>query len=217
MRFCCIRFGQTCIVGQFRSRRGIVFEVDFGSCKMCLPTSAWNDSILFKRVLLRVHDSEPYMRTGITQLSTRLLEESGLSCLWKTPSSPCEKKAAQALCILSSIEILLVGEKSLQTPRHFTAVSTGNWESPIVMQSWEIGVWVATAHLSRHKLSPRAFGEAIYCCCLLWDVLNRSKILPHTWCVSYWQLTNVTIRRLLPAALPMQNSLENLEPPCKIL
>ena len=67
------------IVGQFRVRRGIVFEVDFGSCKMCLPTSAWNDSSLFKRVLLRVHDSEPYMRTGMTQLSTRLFEESGLS------------------------------------------------------------------------------------------------------------------------------------------
>ena len=52
------------IVGNFRATRGIVFEVDFRSCKMLLPTSAWNDSSLFRRVLLRVHDSEPYMRTG---------------------------------------------------------------------------------------------------------------------------------------------------------
>ena len=55
MRSCCIKIKHTLLASSEWEEE--VFEVDFGSCKMCLPTSAWNDSSLFKRILLRVQYS----------------------------------------------------------------------------------------------------------------------------------------------------------------
>ena len=82
--------------GQFKVNSGILFEVNFGSFRMRFPSSAWKDSRVERSVEFNIHDSEPYMRTGRIQHSTKLRDERGLSKPWKAPSWPCEKKAARA-------------------------------------------------------------------------------------------------------------------------
>ena len=65
------------------------------------------------------------MRTGKTQDSTRLLDESGFNKPWKAPKSPLAKKALRALQILSSIDFRLEEFEHHQTPRHLTDSTTG--------------------------------------------------------------------------------------------
>lgn len=67
--------------GHFRARRGILFEVDFGNCRMHLPSFDWNDSSFERSDEFSIHDSDPYIRTGIMQHSTTLMEESGFKRL----------------------------------------------------------------------------------------------------------------------------------------
>ena len=100
------------------------FAVNFGSLRI-LPTSVWNDSNFNSKEALIQQASAPYMRTGMTQDSTRLQDESGFSKLWKAPRSPFAKKALHALQICSSTDFWLEESEHHQTPRHLTDSTTG--------------------------------------------------------------------------------------------
>ena len=59
------------IEGQFRTSRGMVFDVCLGSLSIRLPSSTWKDSSFDRRVEFRTHDSDPYMRTAFNQAARR--------------------------------------------------------------------------------------------------------------------------------------------------
>ena len=70
---------QYLIDGQSRVIKGMLFVVDLGNRRILFPSSAWKDSMRDSRVMFRCQNSDPYMITGITQNSVRLLDESGFS------------------------------------------------------------------------------------------------------------------------------------------
>ena len=70
---------QVLIVGQSSASRGTWFAVNFGSLRILLPTSDWKDSNFDSREALIHQASALYMRTGMTQDSTRLRDEIGFN------------------------------------------------------------------------------------------------------------------------------------------
>ena len=72
--------------GHFRTRRGILLDVHFGDFRICFRSFDWNDSSFESSDTFSIQDSDPYMRTGSTQLSTILLEERGFKRPQKAPS-----------------------------------------------------------------------------------------------------------------------------------
>ena len=92
--------------GQFRTRRGMLFDVNFGSFKMCFPSSVWKDSRVLINAVFSTHDSEPYMRTGKTQHSTILQDERGFSKSCRHPVDCGE----ESMCFMNLFSnILFVG------------------------------------------------------------------------------------------------------------
>ena len=74
--------------------------VNLGSRRIFLPISDWKDSNFSSKEAVILQASAPYMRTGKTQDSTRLLDESGFNKPWKAPKSPLANKALRALQVL---------------------------------------------------------------------------------------------------------------------
>ena len=111
------------IVGQFRASRGTWFAENFGSLRIFLPISDWNDFNFSSKEALIHQASAPYMRTGKTQDSTRLRDESGFNKPWKAPKSPLAKKALRALHTRSSTDFRLVELEHHHTPRHHSTSS----------------------------------------------------------------------------------------------
>ena len=115
---------------QFKTSRGILIEVYFGSFRMHFPCSAWKDSSLERRVEFSSHESEPYMRTGRAQHSTILREERIEEALLTMREESCTGLANPFIS-----EHLLKGAESHHTPIHFTECSTGRCVLPMVMLS----------------------------------------------------------------------------------
>ena len=65
--------------GHLKAMSGTLLAVYLGSLRILLPRSACNDSSFDSKVAFRHQHSEPYMRTGITHDSIRLLDERGFS------------------------------------------------------------------------------------------------------------------------------------------
>lgn len=141
------------IVGQWRARRGILLAQYFGSLRILFPNFAWKDSSLESSVEFRHQNSAPYISTGKTHVSTRLLDDRGLRSPWKAPSSPWAKNAPFALDILSSMDFRLEESAVHQIPRHLTSFSTLNvrtWVLSILLWSPEITI----PHLSGQRERP---------------------------------------------------------------
>ena len=103
--------------GQFRTRRGMLFDVNFGSFRMCFPSSAWKDSRVLINAVFSTHDSQPYMRTGKTQHSTILQDERGFSKSCRHPVDCGE----ESMCFMNlfSNTLFAGGSRILyQTQKH---------------------------------------------------------------------------------------------------
>ena len=113
------------IVGQSRASRGTWFAENFGSLRIFLPISDWNDSNFSSKEGLIHQASAPYVRKGKTQDSTRLRDESGFNKPWKAPKSPLAKKALRALHTRYLTDFRLVELEHHHTPRHLADSTTG--------------------------------------------------------------------------------------------
>ena len=92
--------------------------------------SPWKASRLLIMALFSSQFSLPKRSTGITQVSTTDLEESGLRSPWNAPMLPYAKKALLAFLMFSVMA--RVASKSLchQKPRHFPAFPVGRVSPP---------------------------------------------------------------------------------------
>ena len=118
--------------GHCRAIRAVLLEVQVGSRRIRLASSAWKDSSFCRSVEFRTHVSEPKSRHGSTQCSTMLLEERGLRAPWKTPL-PLAKNARLAFLMFSSIHLVQDRLGDHSAPKHLAEVVRGNTRSPAVM------------------------------------------------------------------------------------
>ena len=123
------------IDGHCRAMRAVLLEVQVGSRRMRLASSAWKDSSFCKRVEFKIHVSAPNSRHGNTQSSTMLLEERGFKVPWKTPL-PLAKKARLAFLMFSSIHLVHDRLGDHNAPKHLAEVVRGNCKDPLLPGSY---------------------------------------------------------------------------------
>ena len=111
------------IVGHCRAMRTVLLEVQVGSRRMRLASSAWKDSSFCNRVEFSIHVSAPNSRHGNTQCSTMLLDERGLRVPWKTPL-PLAKKARLAFLMFSPTHLVHDRLGDHNAPKHFAAAAS---------------------------------------------------------------------------------------------
>jgi len=107
-----------------------VLEWCLGHFRILFAISPWKASRLLIMALFSSQFSLPKRSTGITQVSTTDLEESGLRSPWNAPMPPYAKKALLAFLMFSVMA--RVASKSLchQKPRRFLAYPVGRVTPP---------------------------------------------------------------------------------------
>ena len=120
-----------------------------------LASSAWKDSSLASKLLLRIYDSAPYRRQGRTQCSFMFFEKRELSLPWKTPL-PLAKKALLAFSMLLYIHFSHERLRGHQAPRDLAELVSAICSCPASRCVMLAGVEgeITASHLSMFRARP---------------------------------------------------------------